>query len=289
MKGIKENNSLKTYLLITVGTFFMAIATNVIYEPLAMVTGGFSGIGIICKKIGESAFGISLPVGVTTILLNVPLFFLAIRIKGWEFLKKTIYASLCFSIALMFVPSWNVLHQDYLMAAVCGGTLQGIGIGLVFSQNTSTGGSDLLSTLLRNWMPGVSVSELLILVDGIIVLAGMGLFGIRTGLYAAVAVFITGKVSDALVDGVKFAKTVYIVSDTPLTISYEIMTRLNRGVTGLTGMGMYSGNQKQVLMCVVSKKEFVKLLEIVKSADKNAFVIVLGAKEVLGEGFLVGN
>ncbi len=289
MGRIKKNNSLHTYLLITVGTFFMAVATNVIYEPLSMVTGGFSGIGIIVKRLCEEKMGLSLPVGVTTMILNIPLFVVATRQKGRVFLVKALYAATCFSLVLMIVPSVEVRERDYLMAAILGGALQGIGIGLVFSQNTSTGGSDLLSTLLSQWFHGLSISELLILVDGVIVLAGMGVFGIRNGLYAIVAVFITGKVSDALVDGLKFAKTVYIVSDVPLTISHAIMNQLERGVTGLTGTGMYSGNHKQVLMCVVSKKEMVKLIEIVKNADKNAFVIVLDAKEVLGEGFLAGN
>ncbi len=286
-KFIKRSNMI-SYLLITAGTFFMAAATVMIYEPLSMVTGGFSGIGIVLKKVFGDQYGIRIPVGITTLILNVPLFIGAIRWKGRSFFLKSLYAALCFSVALMLLPSLQVYHEDYLMAAILGGALQGIGIGLVFSQNTSTGGSDLLSTLLHRWFPGISPSELLILVDGIIVLVGMGLFGIRTGLYAIVAVFITGKVSDALVDGLKFAKTVYIVSEVPLTISQEIMKRLERGVTGLAGTGMYSGNQKQVLMCVVSKKEIVRLIEIVKSADDNAFVVVLDAKEVLGEGFFIG-
>ncbi len=285
MTKSKKNNSLLTYLLITAGTFFMAAATNLIYEPLSMVTGGFSGIGIVLKRVCHDSFGVNVPVGVTTFVLNIPLFIIATRLKGLAFLTKTLYAASSFSVALMLVPVVQVQQQDYLMAAVLGGALQGVGIGMVILQNTSTGGSDLLSTLLNRWFPEWSISELLILVDGVIVLVGMGLFGVQRGLYAIIAVFITGKVSDAFVDGFKYAKTVYIVSDVPLTISHEIMKRLERGVTSLNGTGMYSGTRKQVLVCVVSKKEIVKLIGIVKSADKNAFVIVLDAKEVLGEGF----
>lgn len=286
MRKINRRSNLLTYLLITVGTFFMAASTTMIYEPLSMVTGGFSGIGIIVKKLCADSFRIDVPVGFTTFLLNIPLFVMAFRWRGWRFVVKSMYAAFCFSVALMILPSIEIQHEDYLMAALSGGTLQGIGIGFVFSCNTSTGGSDLLSTLLHQWFPGLRVSELLILVDGVIVLTGMGVFGIRTGLYAIVAVIVTGKVSDALVEGLKFAKTVYIVSEHPLMISYEIMHRLDRGVTGLKGMGMYSGNEKQILMCVVSKKEMIKLVEIVKNADSNAFVVVIDAKEVLGEGFL---
>lgn len=288
MKRRTRNSELVSYLLVTAGTFLMAAGTNMIYEPLSMVTGGFSGIGIIIKKMMENHLGFAVPVGLTNILLNIPLFIIAMKLKGSRFIKKTLYAAACFSVALLVVPSMEVAHEDYLMAAVLGGVLHGVGIGTVFSQNASTGGSDLLCTLLNRWFPGFSISEMLIVVDGIIVLAGMGTFGIRTGLYAVVAVFITGRISDALLDGLKFAKIAYIISDAPYEISESIMKRLDRGVTGLKGRGMYSGRDKDILMCAVSKKEVVRLIQIIKAADEKAFVIVSDAKEVLGEGFILG-
>lgn len=289
MKAKIRDSEFVSYLLVTVGTFFMAAATNVIYEPLSMVTGGFSGVGIILKKVFEQAADVSIPIWLTTTLLNIPLFLIAMKIRGAKFIRKTLYAAACFSVALLVVPTFEVTNEDYLMAAVLGGVLNGTGIGLVFSQNASTGGSDLMSSLLNRWFPGFSISELLIFVDGIIVLAGIGIFGINTGLYSIVAVFVMGKVSDAMLDGLKFAKMAYIISDHPAVISEGIMNNLRRGVTGLDGKGMYSGNEKNVLMCVVSKKEIVKLIEIVKTADERAFVIVTDAKEVLGEGFVVSS
>ncbi len=289
MKAKIRDSEFVSYLLVTVGTFFMAAATNVIYEPLSMVTGGFSGIGIILKKVFEQAAGVSIPIWLTTTLLNIPLFLIAMKIRGAKFIRKTLYAAACFSVALLVVPTFEVTNEDYLMAAVLGGVLSGTGIGLVFSQNASTGGSDLMSSLLNRWFPGFSISELLIFIDGIIVLAGIGIFGMNTGLYSIVAVFVMGKVSDALLDGLKFAKMAYIISDHPAVISEGIMNNLRRGVTGLEGKGMYSGNEKNVLMCVVSKKEIVKLIEIVKTADERTFVIVTDAKEVLGEGFIVSS
>lgn len=288
MKTRGMNHEFVSYLLVTAGTFLMATGINIIYEPLSMVTGGFSGIGIILKKLTEAGGGLAIPVGLTNIILNVPLFIAAFRLKGGRFIKKTLYAAVCFSVALFLIPSYEIANEDYLMGAVLGGALNGVGIGLVFSQNASTGGSDLLCTLLGRWWPGFSISELLIFIDGIIVLVGMGVFGMQTGLYAIVAVFITGKVSDALLDGLKFAKMAYIISDMPQDISTCIMERLDRGVTGLNGQGMYSGASKNVLMCVVSKKEVVRLIEIVRMVDEHAFVIVSDAKEVLGEGFVTG-
>lgn len=285
MKNTTNNKWWMTYLLLTAGTFFMAVGINVIYEPLSMVTGGFSGIGILVKKLTQTARWSRIPVGMTTLLLNIPLFIWGYSQKGKVFVKKTVYAASCFSFFLLIIPTFDIVKQDYLMAALVGGLLNGTGIGLVFSQGASTGGSDLLSVLTAKILPGLSASERLILIDTLIVAAGVFIFGLEIGLYAVVAVFVTGKVSNAILDGLKFAKIAYIISDHPEEISEHILRELGRGLTGLEGQGMYSEKHKMVLMCVVSKKEAVLLKDIVKNADNEAFLILSEAKEVLGEGF----
>ena len=285
MKNTTNNKWWMTYLLLTAGTFFMAVGINVIYEPLSMVTGGFSGIGILVKKLTQTARWSGIPVGMTTLLLNIPLFIWGYSQKGKVFVKKTVYAASCFSFVLLIIPTFDIVKQDYLMAALVGGLLNGTGIGLVFSQGASTGGSDLLSVLTAKILPGLSASERLILIDTLIVAAGVFIFGLEIGLYAVVAVFVTGKVSNAILDGLKFAKIAYIISDHPEEISEHILRELGRGLTGLEGQGMYSEKHKMVLMCVVSKKEAVLLKDIVKNADNEAFLILSEAKEVLGEGF----
>lgn len=285
MKNTTNNKWWMTYLFLTAGTFFMAVGINVIYEPLSMVTGGFSGIGILVKKLTQTARWSGIPVGMTTLLLNIPLFIWGYSQKGKVFVKKTVYAASCFSFFLLIIPTFDIVKQDYLMAALVGGLLNGTGIGLVFSQGASTGGSDLLSVLTAKILPGLSASERLILIDTLIVAAGVFIFGLEIGLYAVVAVFVTGKVSNAILDGLKFAKIAYIISDHPEEISEHILRELGRGLTGLEGQGMYSEKHKMVLMCVVSKKEAVLLKDIVKNADNEAFLILSEAKEVLGEGF----
>lgn len=285
MKNTTNNKWWMTYLLLTAGTFFMAVGINVIYEPLSMVTGGFSGIGILVKKLTQTARWSGIPVGMTTLLLNIPLFIWGYSQKGKVFVKKTVYAASCFSFFLLIIPTFDIVKQDYLMAALVGGLLNGTGIGLVFSQGASTGGSDLLSVLTAKILPGLSASERLILIDTLIVAAGVFIFGLEIGLYAVVAVFVTGKVSNAILDGLKFAKIAYIISDHPEEVSEHILRELGRGLTGLEGQGMYSEKHKMVLMCVVSKKEAVLLKDIVKNADNEAFLILSEAKEVLGEGF----
>lgn len=271
--------AIRSYGMITVGTFLMALGTRLIYEPLSMVTGGFSGVGIIL----HSLFGI--PVWVVTLVLNIPLFILARKNHGREFLIKSLYAILSFSAALAFIPLYSVTEQDFLMAALLGGALHGIGLGLVFSAGSSTGGTDLLSTLMHPLFPVMRVANILGIVDGIIVAAGMLIFGIKTALYSIVAVFVTSKIMDGVTAGMRYAKVVYIISDESHQIAAVIMDQLKRGVTALRGKGMYSGQEKQILMCVVSRREAVSMVKYVKEADNRAFVIVADAREVMGEGF----
>lgn len=270
---------ISSYGIITVGTFLMALGINVIYEPMSMVTGGFSGIGIILQHFFR------VPLWMTTILLNIPLFIVAWKKFGGAFVAKSLYATICFSVALAIVPEAKVVHEDYLMAALLGGALNGTGIGLVFGRGASTGGSDLLSTLLHPFFPLVSAGNILSVIDGIIVAGGMMVFGIRTGLYSIVAVFVTSKLIDRILEGLKFAKLLYIISDEPEAIAGQVMERLHRGVTSLCGTGMYSKKGKNVLMCAISRKESVSLIKIVRETDENAFVIISDAREVMGEGF----
>lgn len=268
--------------MIALGTFFMALGTNMVYEPMSMVTGGFAGIGIILRRF------IPVPLWVVTMVLNLPLFVLAAKKFGMMFVQKTIYATICFSFFLAVVPEFPVTHADYLMAALLGGALNGTGLALVFGRRASTGGTDLLSTLLNEWVPSVSTAGILAVVDGIIVVAGMLIFGIRIGLYSIVAVFVTSRVMDRILDGLKFAKMLYIISGMPEVIAGAVLNELERGVTALKGRGMYSGMDREILMCAVSRKEAVVVLQMVRKLDPDAFVIVSDVREVRGEGFETG-
>ena len=270
---------IRSYGMITIGTFLMATGTRMIYEPMSMVTGGFAGVGIILEAL------LGVPVWITTFLMNVPLFLLAKRSHSKDYLIKSLYAMLTFSAALAVIPMVVVTEEDFLMAALLGGALNGMGLGLVFSAGSSTGGTDLLSTLLHPLFPVMRLANILGIVDGLIVVAGMLNFGIRTALYSIVAVFVTSKVMDGVTAGMRYAKVMYIISDDSREIAEIIMNRLDRGVTALKGNGMYSGEEKQILMCVVSRREAVFTVKYVKEVDERAFVIVADAREVLGEGF----
>ncbi len=275
-KWIKQ---ISFYCYVTIGTFLMAAGVNIIYEPMSMVTGGFAGVGILLQKI------VPIPLWVVTVALNFPLFLIAWKMRGKSFVTKTLYSTLCFSFALAVVPQFPVAHEDYLMAALLGGSLNGAGLALVFRQGASTGGTDLLASLLEYLFPSVSAPVLLALVDGSIVVLGMVVFGVRIGLYSIVAVVVTTKLMDSILEGMKFAKMLYIISEKPEKIAELVMEQLDRGVTALHGTGMYSGTDKEVLMCAVSRKQSVSIMNRIKETDPAAFVIVSDAREVMGEGF----
>lgn len=267
-------------LLILIGTWLMGAAVNIIYEPLHMVTGGVSGLAIVVQSL------IGIPVWLTNMIINIPLLITAAYIKGKRFIIKTLYATVCFTVALYIFPTFEVAHGDYLLAALVGGVISGAGLGLVFYTETSTGGSDLLGTIIQRKLRHYTVAQLIMVIDGAIVLIGAFQFGLKNALYAVIAVFVTSKIMDGILEGIKFSKAVYIISEHYEQIATDIFVNLDRGVTALSAKGMYTKKQKQVLFCVVSKKEIVSLMDIVAKNDAKAFVIVTDAREVMGEGFI---
>ena len=274
------------YLFIIVGTGLMATAIISCFDAAGLVTGGFSGIAILVKSWTAGTVGSEgVPLWVTNICLNIPLFLIATKIKGFAFVKKALVGDLTLTLWLALLPAWE-LSEDLLLAAVYGGIIQGVGIGLVFLGGGTTGGTDMLSAIIQKYLKHYSIAQIMQFVDGVIVLVGMYVFGMQRALYAIIAVFLVTKVSDGLIEGLKFSKAVYIITEKPDEIARMIMTDLDRGVTGIPARGMYSGQEKMMLYCIVGKKELVHLKEHVDEIDPNAFVIVEDAREVHGEGFI---
>ena len=274
------------YLFIFMGTGIMALAIQCIFEPIGLVTGGFSGIAIIIRKMTAGIVEGGVPLWLTNLALNVPVFIAALIIKGRKFLGRTVIGTVLLSFWLYVIPQVDLTQGDYMLSAVFGGVITGIGIGFVLLAKATTGGTDMVSALIQKYVRHYSVVQILQVIDGMVVLAGLYVFGLKPALYAIVAIFITSKVSDALMEGMKYSKTAFIITDYYKEIADAIMTQLDRGLTGLDATGMYSGDKKTVLYCVVSKKEIVELKDIVAKIDPKAFVIVTDAREVFGEGFL---
>lgn len=285
MVKIRKESPLRDYLLIFVGAALMAVAILMIFEPCGLVTGGFSGLAIIIKNLTEYWVPGGIPLWITNIVLNIPLFLAGIAIKGKKFMMRAIFGAVMLSFWLAVLPDKPLVTGDILLSVIVGGVLQGIGIGLVFLGRGTTGGSDTLAALIQHWLRHYTIAQIMQIVDAAIVALGAYIFGINNALYAVIAIVIITKVSDGLIEGMKFAKAAYIITEKPTQVAEVIMKELPRGVTGLPARGMYSGQEKTMLFCVVSKKQIVELKEIVSKIDPHAFVIVSDAREVLGEGF----
>lgn len=273
-------------LLIILGTGLMALAINSCFDAAGLVTGGFSGIAILVKEWSNEILGRGIPLWITNITLNIPLFLLGIRLKGFGFVKKAVIGDGSLTLWLAFLPALNLSGDDLLLAAVYGGVIMGAGIGLVFLGQGTTGGTDMMAAIIQKYLRHYSIAQIMQFIDGIIVLVGMYVFGVQRALYAIIAVFLVTKVSDGLIEGLKFSKAAYIITSKPDEIAEMVMKDLDRGITGISAKGMYSGNEKLMLFCVVNKKEIVALKEKVDAIDPDAFVIVTDAREVHGEGFI---
>lgn len=286
MNAISSKKERKNWLFIIIGTGLLAVAIKCIYDPVGLVTGGFTGIAIITKQISMEYLPFEIPLWLTNLILNIPLFVLGYKIKGAHFLGKTVIATFLLSGWLYILPNTQFVSDDFLLVSVFGGVISGAGIGLILMAQATTGGTEMVAALIQHKIRHYSIAQIMQVLDAAIVLAGLYFLGIKPALYAIVSIFIVTKISDAVTEGVNFSKAAFIITDKYELISQAIIEELNRGVTGLSAKGMYSGEKKCMLYCVVSKKEIVNLKEIVLEIDSNAFVIVTDAREVLGEGFI---
>lgn len=274
------NKTVRDYGLIVLGAFIMGFAIKNIYDPVGLVTGGVSGIAIILKD----QFGIAL--WITNTVLNIPLFLASIYLKGWRFIKRTLVATVTLSVSLYVIPELAFLMDDLFLTSLFGGLISGVGVGLVFACQATTGGTDMLAALIQRAVPHYSIAQIMQVLDAVIVVLGASIFGVTYALYALIAIFAVAKVSDGIIEGLKFSKVAFIISEKRDEIARDIIQVMDRGVTSLDARGMYSGARKDVLFCVVSKKEIVQLKDLVVGHDSQAFVIVSDAREVLGEGFI---
>lgn len=285
MKIGKIQKKWKDFAYIAIGTFLMAMSINLVFDTMGLVTGGVTGFAIAVKYISFHLFALEVPVWLTNLLCNIPLFLIALWKKGRKYIMKTLSATLFLTIWLYVVPVYQ-MFDDMILAIVFGSLLAGGGIGMVFSTLATTGGTDLLCALIHDKVKYLSIPRLLAIVDGIIVILGAVVFGLNHALYSIMVVYLCSKISDSMLQGAKFAKMAQIISDHADEIAQVIMRELDRGATGVNAQGMYSKNDKKMLYCVVSKKEIVELIDIAHQIDPKAFVIVSDVREVVGEGFV---
>lgn len=267
------------------GTFLMALGINLAFDPMGLVCGGVTGLAIVVKYLTGFILDGGIPVWLSNLLFNGPLFVVALIKKGKKYIAKTMFATVMLSVWIYLVPIYQ-LFDDYVLATLFGGVMTGAGIGMVLARMATTGGTDLLSALIHDKLKYITIPQLLAITDGAIVLLGAVVFGVENAMYAICVVYICAKISDGMLEGLKFAKMAHIISDKAEEIAEIILKDVDRGATGVKVQGMYSKEEKKMLICVVTKKEIVELIDIVHKIDPSAFVIVNDVHEVRGEGFI---
>lgn len=281
----RKQERLLPYLYIILGTAVLALSIQCFFEPIGLVTGGFTGLAIVIKSLTNGVIKDGVPIWLSNILLNTPVFIIAYIIKGRKFVGRTVFGAIMLSVWLYIIPTMDMSQGDFLLAAIFGAVFSGAGIGLVLRGHATTGGTDMVAALIQMKFKHYSIAQIMQILDGIVVLAGLYVFGIRPGMYAIVAIFVATKVTDIVLEGFRYSKAAYIITNKHEEIAKRIMEDIDRGVTGIHAMGMYTGDEKCVLYCVVSMREIIEVEELVREIDPNAFVIVSDVREVLGEGF----
>lgn len=277
-----DKNSVAEFIEITFGAILMGAALSVFLIPFKIASGGVSGIATVIHYI----------TGVRTSILilavNIPIFLIGLVCFNFRFLVRSLYGMFVLSAATDIMSLIYIPINDSLLACVFGGAIMGIGVSFVIRSGGTTGGTDILVLVIRKFKPELSVGQLFLLLDGVVVaIAGIVFSSWETILYSVAAILISSYVTDTAIEGLKFARLVYIISDKNIEITSKIYAEMDRGVTGINSVSMYTGRSGRVLMCAIRKNELTTLKKLVYSVDENAFVIISDAKEVMGNGFEV--
>lgn len=280
----KQKNFILDCIFLTLGCFIYSASVAIFTAPNKMAPGGVTGIATILY------YTIGTPIGVMIFVLNIPLFILGFWLINGKFVFKSVICTALTSVGVdllaLFLPKYNGFHGNMLLAALYGGVLSGIGLGLVFLRGATTGGTDIASRLLKLKWPHVPMGRMMMFVDCLIILASIIVFkSIDSGLYAIINLYVSSKVIDIILYGSDTGKMVLVISDKNEEIAKTITEDLDRGVTMLKGRGFYTGRERDVLLCALRRPQAARVRAIVRKADPNAFIIMTQADDVIGEGF----
>lgn len=276
---------IKNYIYIILGTLIAALAINIFFVSNNISTGGASGIGIMLNYL------FNFPIGVVVLIINVPLFIIAILKLGLKFTFKAIIGTVLLSIFIDVTTNVSDIElfnlgNNYILSSIFGGLLLGLGLSLVFRGGASTGGSDLLAQIVYKYRPIISVSQIMLAIDAIIILGSIIVFkSLSSGLYAIIAIFVSKKTIDIFFEGVNYTKIINIITKEPENISQRIINEIERGATIIKCIGAYTNEDYTKIECVATITQIYKIKDIVRKEDKGAFVYIAPAAEVLGYGF----
>jgi len=268
------------YFMVGLGGFISSIGLNTFLVPHHLLSGGISGIAMILY------FLFNWPIGLLITILNLPLLYAAYRLMSKEFLIVTLYGLLMYTItidATSFLASWNVV-DDTMLAAIYGGVLSGIGSGLIFRVNGSTGGLDIVAAIMKKYL-SLNMGGVNFAINCVIMSISAILFGIKPAMFTLISMFISAALTDRVIEGFNRKKTIYIISERCEEIAAGIINEVGRGVTFLEGEGAYTRKARRVVFVVVTLTQIAKIKTIVQKADPQAFMIIQDAAEVSGRGF----
>jgi len=274
--------TLRDYFLILIGAFIQAVGLRLFFIPANLASGGVSGVAQLVNSVTGWQIGLMVLIG------NIPLFLLGWRyLGGSKFIVRTALAVVTFSfftdLLVHFIPATGIT-DDLLLNSLYGALVSGIGFGIVYRGQGTSGGSDILARILNRWR-GVPISQSYMIVDSAVILAAGFIFGWKEALYALIALYVSGIVTETAAQGMSVVRTALIITSQPEVVSQQIFEILERGVTLLPGKGGYTGADRTILYCVVTRTETMRLKRIVNKADPDAFMVIGQAHEALGEGF----
>lgn len=271
---------IKKYIIITVAAFVFAVGVSLFIDPNNMAPGGVTGIAIIVNRL------IPVSTGTLILLINIPILVFAIWKFGLGLTVSSIYATVLISVFTNLLAPFSAATHDRLLAAIAGGILSAVSIGVIFKAGATTGGMDIIVKALRLRLPHLKTGNLFFIVDALVVtLSGIVFGDVDAALYGAITVGCASVTMDIVLYGRDEAKLLYIISDKPERITARILEELDVGMTHINGRGAYSGNEKQVIMCAMKKTIFPRVESIVREEDPESFMIVTSASEIFGEGY----
>ena len=277
-KGIKRR--LLDYVVITAAAFIYSVAISLFLAPNSLAPGGVSGIAIILNRV------LKVPTGTWIFIINIPILTLGTWKFGWRFILSTMYCTLLTSLFTNVLSPVGAVTADLFLAAIAGGALMAVSLGLIMRSGATSGGTDIIVKLLRIKFPHLKTGFLFLVLDTAIVTASAFVFqNIDAALYAGVVVIINSTLLDVVLYGRDSAKMMFIISDNYRSIAARMLEEMDIGVTYISGSGAYSGRDKEVIMCVMKKQRSHMAEEIIREEDPDAFMIVTSATEIYGEGY----
>lgn len=274
-----KSTLLKQYITITIGAFLMSVALVIYFNELGIVVGGVTGIAVILNNT------LNVPMWIVNTAVNIPLFIIGYKTFEHQVFVKTVYGTAMLSLFLAVTPNINLRTDSFPVNVVIGAFFMGSGLGLILSSDASSGGVDMVSTMISKKIRYVTIPELMLIIDGIIIICAIGFFGVIKGIYAVIALVIETKISDNIIKGFKRSKLIYIISSAHEELADYIVNTMERGVSYINIVGGYTHEDRKMIMCVVSGRELIKIKQMTGRLDAKSLCFISDVSEAFGEGF----